>query len=214
MKVIGVINQKGGVGKSMIAVNLAVAYATAGKSVVVIDTDRQATSAIFRNIRNGFEDLPQFSAMKITAPTLHKDLKTIAADIVIIDGAKDDTDLQRNSMRVSDLILIPFQPSAADMWSTEDTFKNTLKLRQFKADAKIYAVLNLCSSGTKTMEEALSLQKDIARDYDISFLKSILYRRESYKRAFGEARGIIESADTRAKNEFKAFYNEILKILK
>jgi chromosome partitioning protein len=214
MKVIGIINQKGGVGKSMIAVNLAVAYAIAGKSVVIIDTDKQATSSLFRDIRHDREELPQFSAMKINAPTLHKDLKSIAADIVIIDGAKENTDLQRNSMRVSDLIVIPFQPSASDLWSTEDTFKNTLELRQFRPDAKVYAALNLCSSGTKTMEEALSLQTDIARDYDIPFLKSILYRRESYKRAFGEARGILESTDARAKTEFKAFFAEIQKILK
>ncbi len=214
MKVIGIINQKGGVGKSMIAVNLAVAYAIAGKSVVVIDTDKQATSAIFRNIRHGREELPQFTVNKINSPTLHKDIKTIAADIVIIDGAKEDTELQRNSMRVSDLIVIPFQPSSADIWSTEDTFKLARELRQFRPDAKVRAVLNLCRAGTKLMEDTLSLREGIEKDYDIPFLKSILYYREAYKRAFSEARGVLESNDARAKREFKAFFDEIQKIVK
>lgn len=209
-EVISVCNRKGGVGKSTIAVCLAVGYAYAGKEVVLIDTDPQASSSGFRTLRMEKEDLPQFAAAKVHDPVLHKDLKNLAFDICIIDAAGGESEMQRNAMRVSDLIVIPSAPSGFELWASEDTFKKVRELREFKPHAKAVAFYNLCRpGGTLLMEEALVVQKDFERDYGVPFLKKVLYNREAYRKATTNGLGIQESDDRKARDEFQDFFNEI-----
>jgi chromosome partitioning protein len=134
MKVITVANQKGGVGKTTIATNLAAMYAVKGYKTLLIDTDKQSSSMTFRASRP--EDRPKINAVQITKPTVHKDVSSFNADYVIIDAGGRDNAVYRSAIFASDILIIPIGASPYDIWSTEDTFqlyKEISSTKNFKA---------------------------------------------------------------------------------
>ena len=114
MKTIAIISPKGGVGKSTIALGLAVAAIKAGKIAAVIDLDPQATVAKWKDRRA--QDTPAVVSAQASRllPTL-KVAEQGGAEFVIIDtaGRQDDSALQ--AARHADLVLIPIRPKMADL---------------------------------------------------------------------------------------------------
>ena len=89
MKVISILNTKGGVGKTTIATNLAVMFAREQKKVLLVDSDHQGSSSDFRATRVNNQTVAQFTATQIQSPTLHEDIPNFNFDYIIIDvGAK------------------------------------------------------------------------------------------------------------------------------
>ena len=117
MKVISVLNQKGGSGKTTIATHLARAIQLKGFSVLLVDSDPQGSSRDWAAV-NPENPVP---VVGIDRPTIERDLKRIAnKDYVIIDGAPQAADLAISAIKASDIIIIPVQPSPYDIWATSD----------------------------------------------------------------------------------------------
>ena len=141
MKTIALVTQKGGTGKSSIAVSLAVAAAEAGQSSYVLDLDPQGTS------KNWFErreaETPQVAA--IDANQVERALSALRQQglgLVIIDTAGVDAPATILAMQAADLCLIPARPSIADIEATRATVASLTKL------GKPFAfVLNQCPAG-------------------------------------------------------------------
>ena len=116
MKVISVLNQKGGAGKTTIATQLARALQISGSSVLLVDSDPQGSARDWAAVR---EDQP-LSVVGIDRPTIERDLRSVAnMHYVIIDGAPQAHDLAVSAIKASDLILIPVTPSPYDLWATD-----------------------------------------------------------------------------------------------
>jgi chromosome partitioning protein len=114
--IIGVLSQKGGVGKTTIAINTAATLALRGRRVLLVDADPQGSSLAWSSARD--RD-PLFPVIGMAKPSLHRDLPTIAEDydVVVIDGAPRVNELGRSAILASDTILIPVQPSPYDVWA-------------------------------------------------------------------------------------------------
>ncbi|AAU91506.1 ParA family partition ATPase [Methylococcus capsulatus] len=120
--IIGVLNQKGGVGKTTLSVNIAAALALSGKRTLLIDADPQGSALDWQASRRGDTLFPVVGMAK---PTLHKDVPELASsyDHVIIDGPPRVNELARSAIMACDLVLIPVQPSPYDVWAANEIVK-------------------------------------------------------------------------------------------
>ena len=211
MKVISIVNTKGGVGKSTLTCNLAVAAAQDNKNVLIIDGDgKQASSLAFRALR----EKDDITAISITTPTINKDIKKFSDfDIIFIDVGGRDSTISRSAIMAAaeGLLLIPVLPSNYDIWATEDTFKLLGEARAF-IDIKAYAVFNqvLPNTNIKIVKEAKLALEEMSLEYNVPLLDQYLYSRVDYKSSVGEGKGVIEyNSKSKAALEVINLYEEI-----
>lgn len=119
--IIAILNQKGGVGKSTLTVNLARYFTLQRRSVALIDCDDQGSASLWHEKANG-ELLHVYCLSKAT---FEKDIQNIVPyyDYIFIDGVPRISHLTTMAIKISDIVLIPVQPSPYDIWSTEDIVK-------------------------------------------------------------------------------------------
>lgn len=139
--IIAVLNQKGGVGKTTLSVNLAAAVALAGKRSMLIDADPQGSALDWQASRKG-QNL--FPVLGLAKPTLHKDIPALAAhyDHVVIDGPPRVNDLARSALMASDRVVIPVQPSPYDVWAADEIVKLIQEVAIYKDGLQSVFVIN------------------------------------------------------------------------
>ena len=194
---------KGGVGKSTIACNLAVAAAQGGKSVLLVDADVQNSSIDFRAIREAND----IKAMAITTATLHKDLQDFNFDLILIDCGGRDSKVFRSAILAADKLIIPILPSVFDIWAAEDTIKIYQESVLYNENLTAHFVLNTVMPRTimtKELEAAIEEQK-------IPVLKSKLGLRVDFKNSLLQGKGVVETAPkSKAAAELDSLYREIM----
>ena len=207
MKVISVLNQKGGSGKTTIATHLARAIQLKGFSVLLVDSDPQGSSRDWAAVN---EENP-VPVVGIDRPTIERDLKRIAEkDYVIIDGAPQAADLAISAIKASDIIIIPVQPSPYDIWATSDLV-DLLTQRIEMNDGKLKAafVVSRTIKGTKIGKEisvALS-------DYGLPVLKTSITQRVIYPTSASIGSSVLDEEPAgEASKEINNLINEILSI--
>ncbi len=206
MQTIVVANQKGGVGKSTIACNLAVAFALDQKSVLLIDADTQESALGFRAVR----EKDDIKAIAITKPTIHKDIPGFGNfDVIVVDAGGRDSSVFRSAIMAASygILLIPTLPSVYDIWATEDTLKVLKDARAF-ADIPSYLLINqvIRANIVKEAEESLN---ELAQQYEVDILKTRLFSRVAFRNSVKEGKGVLEMNDPKAKNEMASLYEEI-----
>ena len=159
--IIGVCNQKGGVGKTTLSVNLAASLARGGARVLLIDADPQGSALDWAAAREG---APLFSVVGLPRPTIHKELTEIAKgfDHVVIDGPPRVSELARSVIMASDVVLIPVQPSPYDIWAAAEVVQLIGEASVFKENLKSAFVVNRKITNTaigRDIGEALEAYK-------------------------------------------------------
>ncbi len=148
--IVALLNQKGGVGKTTLALHLAGRWAAQGQRVVVIDADPQG-SALDWSEQRAKEGLPRlFGVIGLSRDTLHREAPEIArsADHVVIDGPPRIAALLRSALLAADLVLVPAQPSPFDGWASGEMLKLIDEARIFRPELVARFVLNRCPART------------------------------------------------------------------
>jgi chromosome partitioning protein len=136
MQVIAIVNQKGGVGKTTLAIHLATAFAAAGRNTVLLDVDPQASAAEWKDARTAKKP----PVMAVPASRLAKvleDTKKIGTEVLILDTAPHSEGTALAAARSADLILVPCQPSIMDLRALRKTAELLEHVKK-----PTYAVLN------------------------------------------------------------------------
>lgn len=206
--IIGVLNQKGGVGKTTLAVNIAATIAKAGNRVILVDADPQGSALAWSSIR---EAPPMFPVIGMAKPSLHRDMPEIAKDydIAVIDGAPRVNDLGRAAILASDFILIPVQPSPYDVWAAAETVALIREAQQFKPSLKGAFVVNRKIANTAIGRDVSSA---LAEFEDFVVLPATINQRVIYAESAGQGLSVIEVAPkSDAAREIAAVVECILK---
>jgi chromosome partitioning protein len=148
MKIVAVISQKGGAGKTTLAVHLATAAVAAGRTAAIIDLDPQATAASWGDRRA--VDAPEVvSGQAVRLPALIKAAEENGADFLVLDTAPNADQTASLAARAADLVLVPCRPAAFDLEAIETT------LLLAKSAAKpAYVILNAVPPRSSIGKEA------------------------------------------------------------
>jgi len=148
--IVALLNQKGGVGKTTLALHLAGAWARQGFRVTVIDADPQG-SALDWSEQRAKEGGPRlFGVLGLARDTLHREAPEIArgVDHVVIDGPPRIAGLMRSALLAADLVLVPAQPSPFDGWASGEMLNLIREARIFRPELVARFVLNRCAART------------------------------------------------------------------
>lgn len=200
--VLTIAQQKGGSGKTTLAVNLAVAFHKAGQRVALLDTDPQGSLGrwfMTRRERLGDAGM-EFSTASAWGVGYECEKLRKTNDIVIIDTPpKIDSDL-RPALREADLILVPVSSSHVDLWATDGVLD--LAARVGKPSV---IILNRCKTGTRLVEEiaaaAALLNPDVAT--------SRLGQRTVFAETLGHGLGVVDHGRSPARTEVEALAAEL-----
>ena len=135
-------------------------------------------------------------------------------ETLIIDTEGRDCDEMREALSVSDILIIPTQPSDLDIAVLNKMIKLFKQYKQFKRDLKAFVVISKASPNPALQDKITALQsyiKDKNID-DLRLCKSVLYERELYRNAFSNGMGVIEygKKSDNALKDFEGFFKELV----
>jgi chromosome partitioning protein len=203
--IIAVINQKGGAGKTTIALNLAAALVAQSKRVLLIDADPQQTAQDWAAIRQAPRP---FQVVGVAKPVLHRDLPMMAADYdhVVIDGAPRNYEVARSAIAAADLVLIPVQPSGADFWASRETVGLVKEAHSFKETQKSVFVVSR-KIGRTVLGRDIT---DALAEFDIPILRAGTTQRVIYAEALTAGLTVFEQQPGGpAAHEIRAILSEL-----
>lgn len=208
--ILSVLNQKGGVGKTTLAVTIATALARQGRRVLLVDADPQGSALDWSASRE--EGTALFPVVGMPKNSLHKDLPAMASDydMVVIDGPPRVNDVARSAILVSDLVMVPVQPSPYDVWAAEEIIKLLDEASVFKERLKSVFVIN-----RKIVNTAIG--RDVAEalaGYPLAVLKSHICQRVGFAESAASGKTVLETDPKgQASREIEALVSELLEVV-
>jgi chromosome partitioning protein len=204
--VITIAQQKGGAGKTTLAVQLGVAWAAAGQRVAMLDIDPQASLfAWFGERRRRLGDQAGGLVVQgLSGWRLGSELRRFRSefDLVLVDSPPHAETEARTAIREADLVLVPCQPHALDVWATAPTLE--LAARE---GTRALLVLNRVPPRARAADAA----RDDIRQRGWPVAASGLGNRQAFAASIGEGRGVAEAAPrSPAGEEVAALAAEVL----
>lgn len=203
-------SQKGGCGKSTTAVNICAQLARAGHDVVLVDADRQCTSANWAMDRTANETLPVVHCIQ-----KYENIRDTLMDLdqryehVVVDAAGRDSRELRTGMTAAHILLVPFRPSQPDLDTLPNLQEIITQAKDLNPDLSVKGLITMAP--TNPVVHETDEAREYLQDYpEIQLLSTIVRDRKVFRDAMSEGMGVVEMSNEKAAQEIISLLQEVL----
>jgi chromosome partitioning protein len=191
-------NTKGGVGKTTVAINLAILRSHGSRDVLLVDGDEQGSASLFSQLRADQLGETGYTAVNLSGAAVRTQVRQLAPkyDDVVIDVGGRDTGSLRAALTVSNVLIVPVQPRTFDVWALDQVAALVKEAREINPDLRALAFLNAADAQGRDNAEAREAMAEVS---GIETLEIMLVRRKAYPNAASQGRGIVEAQPKDAK---------------
>lgn len=204
-------SQKGGCGKSTIAVNLCAELARQNKDVVLVDADRQSTASNWTMDRANKENLPvvhsvqKYENIRDTLLDLDK-----RYEFVVVDSAGRDSRELRTGMTAAHVLLVPFRPSQPDLDTLSNLQDIVVQAKDLNPNLRVLALITMAP--TNPIIQETKEAKAYLQDYPyFQLLDTVVRDRKVYRDAISEGMGVVEMDNSKAAAEIQLLIQEVIR---
>lgn len=202
-------NQKGGCGKSTIAVNICAYLAHNKHDVVLVDADRQCTAANWAADRSEVETAPvvhcvqKYENIRETLFDLDK-----RYEFVVVDAAGHDSRELRTGMTAADILLIPFRPSQPDLDTLPKVQEIIIQAKDLNPKLSVFGVITMGPTNP-SIKETNEAQEYLLDYPEITLIKTVVGDRKVYRDCMSEGLGAVEMKNKKAIAEIQNLAAEV-----
>jgi chromosome partitioning protein len=202
--IISFVNQKGGVGKTTSAINVAASLKRRNYAVKFIDADPQGSASRWQAV----ESNNAFEVVHHPEPISKIDIEQLSqsCDFLVIDAPPAIGDITKSILAVTDLSIIPLSPSSLDIWSCRGTLDMVDEAQVENPDLNVKLLINRKIPGTRVGREA----RDSLSIFNMDLLDTELCQRVAYIDAMTSGVSVMQYApSSKAANEIESLCDEI-----
>jgi chromosome partitioning protein len=203
--IISFVNQKGGVGKTTAAINLAISLKRKNYNLVFIDADPQGSAVQWHSI----EGNKSFEILHHPSPIQADDIKQLSVDYdyVIIDAPPAIGDISKAILAATDLAIVPLSPSALDVWSCWGTLKMIDDIRPLNSEIEVKLLINRKIPGTRLGRDA----REVIDKFQMNVFDTELCQRVAFIDAMTSGVSVMQYAPhSKAAGEIERLCEEII----
>lgn len=192
-------NVKGGVGKTTLAVNIAIALSRSHE-VLLVDGDEQGTAAAFTELRTTELGSPGYTAVTLQGGAIRTQVRQLALKYshIVIDVGGRDTGSLRAALTVADVVLIPVKPRSFDLWGVDQTAVLVKEAREINDDLRAITVLNEADAQGKDNEAAIDALREVE---GVETAPMFIVRRKAFPDAAAAGLSVLEYENPKAREE-------------
>jgi chromosome partitioning protein len=203
-------SEKGGPGKTTIAINLSAEFARLGRDVVLVDADAQRSAARWNADREEARILPVIASVEKLG-NLRDTLLDLDArnEIVIVDVAGKDSKEMRTGMTAAHIMIVTVRPSQLDLDTLPHLQDLVDQARDFNPALNVRTLLTQVPTNINGTERADA--DEYLDDYpNLRLLRTVIHERKAYRDVIGERRGVVEWSNPKARAEIQQLAGELM----
>jgi chromosome partitioning protein len=203
--VISVVNQKGGVGKTTIAINLASCLSDRGYRLILVDADPQGSVLQWQSIGGDVA----FGVTHHPEPLSQRDIRRMIrnSDHAVIDAPPALGEIIHSILSISELVIVPIGPSPLDIWSSKETLSLIQQLR--RRHRRMKAMLLICRKIARTRVGRDA--REAMESYDLDVFDTEISQRIAYVEAMISGLSVLDYAPrSDAAEEIRSLCQEVI----